>query len=163
MFLFRSFHAFVKVQFGGLARLDRAITNYKDNLNSLYRHPNMILTADRALHNVIVSAYSHYIDTWAMNGACMGHRAVLMRSMLRFTMHLGCYRCRERHIAKEHRRRGTHPTTPWPTIDLDALLANEEENLKLEQISTTHPRILDLLGDPGNLLYAEPHSSAVFP
>ena len=55
--LFRSFHAIVEVQFGGLARLDRVMTNYNDNLNSLYRHPDMMLTADRALHNVIVSAY----------------------------------------------------------------------------------------------------------
>ena len=49
---------------------------------------------------------------------------------------------------------------PLPAIDIDALLTNEEENLKLEQISTTHPGILDLLGEPGNLLYAEPHSMA---
>ena len=54
-----------------------------------------MLTVDQALCNVIVSAYSHYIDTWAMNGACVGHRAVLMRSMLRFAMHLGCYQCQE--------------------------------------------------------------------
>ena len=158
--LFCSFHAIVEVQFGCLARLDRAVNNYKDNLNSLYRHPDMMLTADRALRNVIVSAYSHYINTWAMNGACVGHCAVLMRSMLRFAMHLGRYRCWERHIAKEHRRKGTPPTTPWPTIDIDALLTDEEENLKLEQISATHARILDLLGDPGNPLYAEPHSMA---
>ena len=49
---------------------------------------------------------------------------------------------------------------PSPAIDIDTLLTDEEENLKLEQISTTHPGILDLLGDPGNLLYAEPHSMA---
>ena len=85
----------VEVQFGGLARLDRAINSYKDNLNSLYQHPNLMLTVDWALHNVIVSAYSHYIDTWVMNGACVGHRAVLMRSMLKFAMHFGCYRCQE--------------------------------------------------------------------
>ena len=60
---------------------------------------------------------------------------------------------RERHIAKECQRKGTHPTTLWPTINLDALLTNEEENLKLEQISATHPGTLDLLGDPGNPLY----------
>ena len=47
-----------------------------------------------------------------------------------------------------------------PAIDINALLTDEEENLKLEQIITTHPGILDLLGDPGNLLYAEPHSMA---
>ena len=34
--LFHSFHAIVEVQFGGFARLDRAVHNYKDNLNSLY-------------------------------------------------------------------------------------------------------------------------------
>ena len=39
-----------------------------------------------------------------------------------------------------------------PAINIDALLTDEEENLKLEQISTTHPGILDLLGDPGNPL-----------
>ena len=93
--LFCSFHAIVEVQFGGLARLDRAINNYKDNLNLLYRHPNLMLTVDWVLRNVIVSAYLHYIDTWAMNGACMGHRAVLMRSMLKFAMHFGHYRHRE--------------------------------------------------------------------
>ena len=47
-----------------------------------------------------------------------------------------------------------------PAIDIDALLTDEEENLKLEQINTTHPRILDLLDDPGNPLYTEPHSMA---
>ena len=48
---------------------------------------------------------------------------------------------------------------PSPAIDTDALLT-DEENLKLKQISATHPRILDLLGDPGNPLYAKPHSMA---
>ena len=88
----------------------------------------------------------------------MGHCAVLMRSMLKFAMHFGCYRHRERHNTKERRRKGTPHTTPSPAINIDALLTNEEENLKLEQISATHPRILDLFGDPGNPLYTEPHS-----
>ena len=39
---------------------------------------------------------------------------------------------------------------PPPAIDIYALLTNEEENLKLEQINATHLGILDLLGDPGN-------------
>ena len=120
----------------------------------------MMLTADQVLRNIIVSAYLHYIDTWAMNGACMGHRAVLMHSMLRFAMHFGCYRCREQHFAKECRKKGIPPTTPPPAIDIKALLTDEEENLKLEQINATHLGILDLLGDLGNPLYAEPHSMA---
>ena len=47
-----------------------------------------------------------------------------------------------------------------PPIDLAALLDNEEENLKLQQINLTHASIMDLLGDPDNPLYAEPHSMA---
>ena len=93
--LFHSFHAVIKVQFGGLAQLDRTTNNYKDNLNLLFRHTDLTLTIDKALRNIIVSTYSHYIDSWPMNGACVGHRAILMRSMLQFAMHYGRYRHRQ--------------------------------------------------------------------
>ena len=158
--LFHSFHAIVEVQFGGLVQLDRAANNYKDNLNLLYRHPNLTLTIDKALRNIIVSAYSHYIDSWPMNGACVGHHAILMRSMLQFAMHYGRYRCRQRHLTKDRRRKGLPSSAPMPSVDLAALLDDEEENLKLRQINVTHVSIMDLLGDPGNPLYAEPHSMA---
>ena len=120
----------------------------------------MTLTVDRALQNIIVSTYSHYIYTWALNGACVGHRTVLMHSMLRFAMHFGHYRHWEHHFAKDHRRKGIPSTTPLPAINIDAFLTDEEENLKLEQINATHLSILDLLDDLGNPLYAEPHSMA---
>ena len=45
-------------------------------------------------------------------------------------------------------------------MDIAALLDDEEENLKLWQINVMHVSIMDLLGDPGNPLYAEPHSMA---
>ena len=157
--LFHSFHAVIEVQFGGLARLDRTANNYKDNLNSLYRHSDLTLTIDKVLRNIIVSAYSHYIDSWPMNWACVGHCAILMRSMLQFAMHYGQYRCHQRHLAKDRKRKGFPSLAPMPSVDLAALL-DEEENLKLRQINVTHVSIMDLLGDPGNPLYAEPHSMA---
>ena len=49
---------------------------------------------------------------------------------------------------------------PLPAIDLTALLTNKEENLKPEQMNMSHVSIMDLLGNPGNPLYAEPHSMA---
>ena len=104
--LFCSFHTIVEVQFGGLARLDWAVKNYKDNLNSLYHHPDLTLTIDKVLHNVIVSTYSHYIDSWPMNWACMRHRAVLMKSMLQFTMHYGHYQSRQCYFITQCRRKG---------------------------------------------------------
>ena len=63
-----------------------------------------------------------------------------MRSMLQFAMHYGA--------------------TPMPTIDLAALLDDKEENLRPQQINVTHASIMELLGNPGNPLYAKPHSMA---
>ena len=45
-------------------------------------------------------------------------------------------------------------------MDLATLLDKAEENLKLWQINVMHVSIMDLLGDPGNPLYAELHSMA---
>ena len=158
--LFHSFHAVIKVQFGGRVRLDRTANNYKDNLYFLYRHPDLTLTIDKVLHNIIVSAYSHYIDSWPINGVCVGHRAILMRSMLQFAMHYGGYRCRQRHLAKDRKRKGLPSSAPMPSVDITALLDDEEENLKLRQINVTHVSIMDVMGDPGNPLYAALHSMA---
>ena len=158
--LFHSFHAVVEVQFCGLAQLDQVANNYKDNLNLLYRHPDLTLTVHKALRNIIVSAYSHYIDSWPMNGACVGHRAILMRSMLQFAMHYSQYRRRQRHLTKDCKRKGLPSSALMPPIDLTALLDDEEENLKLRQINVMHASIMDLLGDPGNPLYTELHSMA---
>ena len=47
-----------------------------------------------------------------------------------------------------------------PSVDIAALLDDKEENLKLRQINVTHVSIMDILGDPGNPLYAELHSMA---
>ena len=47
-----------------------------------------------------------------------------------------------------------------PSVDITALLDDEEENLKLWQINVTHVSTMDLLGDPGNSLYTGPHSMA---
>ena len=158
--LFRSFHAIVEVQFGGLARLGRAVHNYRDNLGSLYRHPDLTLTLDKVLCNIIVSAYAHYIDLWAMNGACLRHRAILMQSMLKFAMHYSRYQRRQCYLIMQCRRRGLRPSMPLPTINLAALLTDKEENLKPEQMNVSHVSVMDLLGNPGNPLYAEPHSMA---
>ena len=95
-----------------------------------------------------------------MNGACVGHHAILMRSMLQFAMHYSRYRRPQRHLAKDRKRKGLPSSAPMPSIDIATLLDDEEENLKLWQINVTHVSIMDLLGDPGNPLYAEPHSMA---
>ena len=44
--------------------------------------------------------YSRYIDLFPVSGACHGHRALLMYSMLEFAMLIGRYGRRERQINK---------------------------------------------------------------
>ena len=95
-----------------------------------------------------------------MNGACMGHHAVLMKSMLQFAMHYGHYQCRQRYLITQCQRKGIPPSTPMPAIDLAILLDNKGENLKPEQMNVMHTSVMPLLGDPSNPLYAEPHSMA---
>ena len=61
---------------------------------------------------------------------------------------------------KDRRRKDFPSSAPMPSMDITALLDEEEENLRLWQINVMHVSIMDLLGDPGNPLYAEPHSMA---
>ena len=56
-------------------------------------------------------------------------------------------------------KRGS-PIDADAAIDLTTLLEDQQENLKLRQISLTHHSIMDLLDDPGSPLYAQPHSMA---
>ena len=61
-----------------------------------------------------------------------------------------------------YKRKRLPPWTPLPPMNVAALLKYPEENLKLEQIKGTHPGVMDLLGDPGSLLYAETLSMMEF-
>ena len=85
-----------------------------------------------------------------------------MHSMLQFAMHYGHYRQWYHYNITQRRRRGTPTTTPMPAIDLVALLDDKEENLRPQQMNVTHTSIMELLGNPGNPLYAEPHSMAEY-
>ena len=85
-----------------------------------------------------------------------------MHSMVGFTLHLGWYRCQEKHFIKELKRKRIPPSMPLPPINVATLLKDPKENLKLEQIRGTHPGAMDLLGDPGSPLYTKPLSMTEF-
>ena len=104
-------------RFGSLERLNLAVNNYKDNINCLYWHPDMTLTTDTVLSNVIMSAFSHYINTWMMNRACMG----MMFGMLEFAQPYGHYKHWENHLLKELKKKRLLLTIPLPPIDIDTI------------------------------------------
>ena len=55
---------------------------------------------------------------------------------------------------------GIKEETHGKSVDLATLLTDKEENLKPEQMNMSHISVMDLLGHPGNPLYAEAHSMA---
>ena len=117
----------VSVEFGGLAELTRAVDNYRDNINTLYGN------SDQFLPGAGESPEEHsrgdvrplYIDLFPVSGACVGHRALLMYSMLEFAMLIGRYGRRERQINK-HLNDPVDPSDP--RLSVDTLVRSPEEN-----------------------------------
>ena len=91
--------AMVCMEFSGLTELANAADNYHHNINTLYGDfGEYTLALDKVVCNIVVLMYSWYIDLWPVNGACFGHRALLMRSMLEFALINGRYCRHERQL-----------------------------------------------------------------
>ena len=150
--------AMVSVEFGGLTELARAVDNYRDNINTLYGNADQFcLGPERALRNIVVAMYARYIDLFPVSGACVGHRALLMYSMLEFAMLIGRYARRERQI----NRRLDDPVDPSdPRLSVDTLVRSPEENERSAQMENVYEGAMQLLGEPDSVLYAEPLSMA---
>ena len=150
--------AMVSVEFGGLTELTRAVDNYRDNINTLYGNSDQFsLGPERVLRNIVVAMYARYIDLFPVSGACVGHRALLMYSMLEFTMLIGRYGRRERQI----NRHLDDPVNPSdPRLSVDTLVRSPEENEHSAQMENVYEGAMQLLGEPDSVLYAEPLSMA---
>ena len=150
--------AMVSVEFGGLTELARAVDNYRDNINTLYGNADQFcLGPERALRNIVVAMYARYIDLFPVSGACVGHRALLMYSMLEFAMLIGRYARRERQI----NRRLDDPVDPSDLrLSVDTLVRSPEENERSAQMENVYEGAMQLLGEPDSVLYAEPLSMA---
>ena len=99
VFYFYRFMAMVVIEFGSLTEFVEVARNYHTNINKLYgNYDEFTLAVDKVVRNIIVSMYVRYINLWPFNGACVGHRALLMRSMLEFAFIYGHYCCREQQL-----------------------------------------------------------------
>ena len=122
----------VSVEFGGLPELVRAVENYRDNINILYGcQDQLTLTLERVLCNIVVAMYSRYINLWPVSGTCVGHRSLLMYSMLEFAMHIGRY-CRHERQLTRHQRVLIDPLDPRLTVK--ALVKDPEENQRSDEM-----------------------------
>ena len=145
----------VVIEFGGLKELADAADNYHANINKLYGNfDEFTLAVDKVVRNIIVSMYTHYIDWWQINGTCVGHRALLMRSMLEFAFIYGHY-C---HCEWQLKR--FNPTADDPRLSVDALMKDDEEEIQSMDMFRMFKTGMDIMGDTNSALYAKTSSMA---
>ena len=145
----------VVIEFGGLKELADAADNYHTNINKLYGNfHKFTLAIDKVMQNIIISMYAHYIDWWPINGTCVGHRALLMQSMLEFTLIYGHYCHCERQL------KCFNPAADDPQLSVKALMKDDKEEIWRADIFRMFKTGMDIMGDAYSALYAEPSSMA---
>ena len=144
------FMAMVVMEFGSLKELTDTANNYHANINKLYGNfDEFTLAVDKVVRNIVVSIYAHYIDQWPINGACVGHRALLMRSMLEFAFIYGCY-CH----CKWHISTSTQQQTIL-RLSVDTLMKDDEEEIRRMDMFRMFKTGMEIMGDANSALYAE--------
>ena len=85
-----SFEALVKAKYGGHDHLDFVAQNYVKNVR---REETGIggITYERALRNLVVAMYGHYVDLFRCHSSTAGHRIVLAYNCLEVAAKLGHY------------------------------------------------------------------------
>ena len=109
-----SFETLVKAEYGGHDPLDFAAQNYIENVR---REESGIrgITYERALQNLVVAMYGHYVDLFRCHSSMAGHRIVLAYNCLEVATKLGCY-----HWAVWRRQPGEELPDWIPTPEIPA-------------------------------------------
>ena len=143
------------IEFGSLKELTDMADNYHANINMLYSNfDEFTLAVDKVVRNIVISMYTHYIDQWPINGTCVGHRALLMRSMLEFTFIYGCYCCHKWQL------KHFNPTADDPRLSVDALMKDDEEEIWRMDMFCMFKTGMDIMGDADSTFYTKMSSMA---
>ena len=109
-----SFEELVKAKYGGREHLDFVAQNYVENVR---REETRIsgITYERALLNLVVAMYGHYVDLFRCHSSMAGHRIVLVYNCLEVATKLGRY-----HRAVQRRQPGEELPDWIPTPEVPA-------------------------------------------
>ena len=109
-----SFEALVKAEYGGRDHLDFVARNYVKNVRKEETGICRI-TYERALRNLVVAMYGHYVDLFRCHSSTAGHRIVLVYNCLEVAAKLGHY-----HRAVRRRQPGDELPDWIPTPEIPA-------------------------------------------
>ena len=104
----------MKAEYGGRDHLDFAAQNYVENVR---REETGIgrITYERALRNLVVAMYGHYVDLFHCHSSTAGNRIVLAYNCLEVATKLGHY-----HRAVWRRQPGEELPDWIPTLEIPA-------------------------------------------
>ena len=80
----------MKAEYGGRDHLNFVARNYAKNVKQEETGIGRI-TYERALRNLVVSMYGHYVDLFRCHSSMVGHQTVLAYNCLEVAIKLGRY------------------------------------------------------------------------
>ena len=88
-----SFHCIVRAEYGGQQQLHVAVQNYRTNwaLDTTLPDQQRLMPYEKALCNLIVLMFGHYVDVFECHSSQFGHRTILMWECLQVAQGLGQY------------------------------------------------------------------------
>ena len=88
-----SFHRIVRAEYGGQQQLHVAAQNYRTNraLDTTLPDQQCLMPYEKALRNLIVLMFGHYVDVFECHSSRFGHRTILMWECLQVAQGLGRY------------------------------------------------------------------------
>ena len=88
-----SFHRIVKAEYGGQKELHQAALNYRVNrtLDTTIADRQRKISYEKALRNLIVLMFGHYVNVFECHSSRFGHRTILVWECLQVAQGLGRY------------------------------------------------------------------------
>ena len=137
-----SFKVLCQVEYGGTRELHHAAKNYVRNYGlSAGLHQNRRIPYERALRNLVVLMFSHYMNHLECTGSLKGHRTLMVYECLVVVAALGRYHRWQRRAS--HQDRDTYDWAKVPVVPKD-------------DFRHKYSPALDLLGNAQNPAYAHP-------
>ena len=131
-----------QAEYGGTQQLHHAAKNYVHNYGiSAGLHQNRCIPYKRALRNLVVLMFSHYVNHLECTGSLEGHRTLMVYECLVVAAALGRYHRWQRRAS--HQDRDTYDWTKVPVVPKD-------------DFQHKYSPALDLLGNAQNPAYAHP-------
>ena len=135
-----SFKILCRAEYGGTQQLHLATKNYVRNYTA-GQPQNRRITYERALRNLTVLMFSHYINHIENTGSLEGHRTLMAHECLMVAATLGRFHCWQRRVEPEGRDK-----PDWMKVP----------TVSAGDFRYKYSPALDLLGNAQHLTYAHP-------